>query len=244
MLQEDEALIDGYLDSLSLTGESPRCYRDHMRLFANLMEPRGGLAAASPGDVAEWLEGSAPATHNSRLSILRSFYRWLSVESCLPLNPISAMRNRRAVTVRERRPLSRSEAERAASSAPDERDELVCRLVLCCGLKPAEVTGLSVRDVSETVPTQVLCGPVGRWGRRRLVELDEATGGLARRAAERRAACGAGPLEPLVASRSNNNRGGRVTTRTVGDIVRGALAAIGTAPGDVSARGAGGRRQG
>ena len=236
MLPEDKVLIEEFLSTLRLAERSLQCYYDSLRLFADFMEGRGGLPCAGCADVEEFVDGRAPATRNLRLYVLRPFYSWLSVELSAPLNPISRMRGERPLPAWERAPLSLEDAERAALTCGDDRDELVCRLALHLGLKPVEITGIALRDVSLEPQPMVLCGPVGRRGERRIVALDPAAASLARSVLSQRLSEGAGPQDPLVASRSNNNRGGRVTTASVRIVLRGALAAVGTSPKGTSRR--------
>lgn len=234
MTPEDKTLIEEFIESLSLVGSSPRCYRDNLKTFANRMEPYGGLPCASCDDVLGWLDGNAPRTYNCRLSVLRSFYTWLSIETASPLSPIAVMRDVRPLAKWERAPLSADDVRKALSAVCDPRDALVCRLALLCGLGPAEITGIAICDVEAAPPVRILCGPLGKYGRRRIIEPDPVTASMAVSQARLRLSQGADPSGPLVASRSNNSLGKPLTGHSANNIVNSALSAIGTTLRNVS----------
>jgi len=148
----------------------------------------------------------------------RSFFKYLHREGVVPRNPAAALRSpRKRRTLPE--PLTQKEVERLLAlplppGMRGARDRAILETLYSAGLRVGELCGADLADVDlETGVMRVR----GKGKKERLTFL----GGAARRSIERYLALrqtthGHGATEALIV----NNRGGRLTTRSVERIVK------------------------
>jgi integrase/recombinase XerC len=192
--------------------------------------------------------GLSRASVSRKLAALRSFFRFLSRQGRVAANPAALVQAPR-VPVRTARHLSVDEAFQllAAPSAVADgygrspegakavllaRDRAILELFYASGLRIGELTGLNLRDLDFADGLVRVLGkgrkerivPVGREARRALEAYLAIRGGL-------RGGAGASASGPGSAEAADalflNHRGGRITTRSVGQIVLRYLMASG-----------------
>ncbi|OFK23022.1 hypothetical protein [Olsenella sp. HMSC062G07] len=249
MIPEDNVLIEEFLASRNLTARSREDYAYTLSLFADHLEGKGGLLAAEPADFDDWAGRLAASTYNCYLGIVRPFFKWCLVEGYCDALPILTMRNRPKAAAWRRRKLTDDEAEEAISSLTSTRDVAICRLALQCGLTPTQIELLDVGALVSGPDGPVLsCAPrKGASGRALAIALDSASAFVVAAQVRARTEQGAAAGDPMFASLSPRNRGGRLTQRSILRVVSSALSSIGLTSRDVEAsfgaRTRGGRRR-
>jgi integrase/recombinase XerC len=148
-----------------------------------------------------------------RLSVLRSFFRFLGRESVVEANPAKLVSSPKALKKIPEVPTAEElgkffNALPATAEILPVRDRALFELLYGCGLRAAELVGLNLADIQDGV---LLVR--GKGSKERLVPI----GGAAARAL---ATCLAMRLESENPAIFLNHRGGRLTTRSVGRIVK------------------------
>ncbi|MCL6596382.1 MAG: tyrosine-type recombinase/integrase [Firmicutes bacterium] len=169
-----------FLLALRQAGRSNATIRRYRRVLDDLAEVGVGKALGG--------EDSSPATRRLRHAVLSRFFRWAVAEAILDANPLA---NRPPPRVQEQVPRSVPAGELsrlgAAVRAQPLRIRAIFTLVLECGLREAEATGLRVRDVDLSTRGQEGVRVRGKGGKERLVPLPP---GYESRALLRRLAAG------------------------------------------------------
>src|SRR5262249_19153156 len=151
-----------------------------------------------------------------RLAAVRSWCRFLCRQGALAANPADGLRGPR----QDRRLphfLSEEQTARLLRSPPADtplglRDRAILETLYSAGLRAAELTGLALGDLDCAAG---LATVRGKGKRERLVML----GGPALEALESWLACRGAVARPAQAAVFLNQRGGRLTTRSVGRLV-------------------------
>jgi len=231
VLDPRPALVADFLDHLArergCSPETVRAYRVDLAQFCDYWQDRLSgkpLPQLDHDDVRDFLGlllrgGYERRTAARKLSSVKTFFRYLVRSGRLARNPA---RNVKGPRVEQRLPgfLSQFQVRQAlegpAETGPELRDRAILETLYGSGLRAAELVGLNMRDVDfagETVRVR------GKGGKERIVPL-----GRAERAA----------IERYLAARPNrtapalflNARGGRLTTRSVQNIVRRTLSRV------------------
>jgi integrase/recombinase XerC len=175
--------------------------------------------------------GLARRSIGRKLSAVRSFYRWLSREGVVEANPARTVRSPKA----ERRLpgwLTRGDMDRVFVLAENRaaeggfggaRDLAILETFYATGIRVSELQGLSVRDV-DLVADQVKVRGKGR--KERIVPLGDAAGRALRRYEPRRAEVLRRSDRPDRDALFVSDRGRRLSTRRIQDIVREFLDAV------------------
>lgn len=185
---------------------------DHLRAFRDDVSGR-----LSPGTVSTYLTG------------IRSFYRWADSPSFPDVaSGVKGAHSRRgfkkeALTPEE----ARLVLERCQGESPQElRDFAMVNLMIRTGLRDIEVVRADVGDIDRSAGRRVLLVQgKGRSEKDELVVLSDKAYQPIERYLGTRPGCG--PGDPLFASLSRRNPGGRLTTRTVSAVAKRALQAAG-----------------
>jgi integrase/recombinase XerC len=155
------------------------------------------------------------------LAAVRSFYRWLAQEGVVEQNPASLIstpklpkRLPRVPTIEEMNTVLDGQMPETATFP--ERDRLMLELLYGCGIRNSELVGINVDDMRMSTEAILIRG---KGKKERYVLFGEsAKAALAAYLAQRQ--------EVLSCTRKNtaalliNQRGGRLTTRSVGRIVK------------------------
>ena len=233
------ASIRGFLDHLaSERNASPhtvRCYEDDLVQFeAYLVEATGDGADPTQADArrlrgfSAWLSGRgyAASTIARRLASLRSFYRHQRRQGAVVGDPAGGLRNpkqpRRLPKMLRVEEVIRLLDAIPTADAAGVRDRAMFETLYGGGLRVSELVGLDLGDLDEEAE---LVRVRGKGRRERLCPVGPmAMGWMARWRALRR------PSKPGDLALFLNQRGGRLTTRSVGRLLHDHLAAQGLDP--------------
>ena len=197
--EDDLRAIGRYLDSLwlerGLSKQTLEAYRTDLTLLAGWLAGRGGLYAATRGDLLEHLAWRIQAGYSARstarlLSCLRGFYRHALREALISEDPTL---NIAMPQLGRPLPETLSEADvEALLAAPDLEDNLGLRdrcmieVLYASGLRVTELVGLRVDQLNSR---QGVLRVTGKGNKERLVPLgEEALAWIVRFCAEARPA--------------------------------------------------------
>jgi len=167
------------------------------------------------------------------LAALRSLYKWLGREGLVAQNPARLVATPRLPKNLPRVPTIEElnavlDAEMPESAAFPARDRVIFELLYGCGIRNSELVGIDLEDIHwkrEAILVR------GKGKKERLVPFGE-TANIALRdyLPERKRMMGNRPV--TVTALLVNTRGGRITTRSIGRIVK-SIAVAGGLPSDV-----------
>jgi integrase/recombinase XerC len=191
---------------------------DHMRI-------RGFLSHL-------YAQGLGKTSVARALAAVRSLYRWLAKEGVVEQNPAALVatprlpqRLPRVPTIEEMNRIL--DAELPESVAFPERDRLILELLYGCGLRNSELTGLQLQDVRSDEVLLIR----GKGKKERYVPFGESARAAIRDYMPQRQRVLA-QFKKKTAVLLVNRRGGSLTTRSVGRIVKQIAVACGL-PSDV-----------
>lgn len=219
--------VAGFLRHLSVEkNASPhtlRSYRSDLVEFTRNLA--GGIESADSRAIRGFLvslhaRGLDAVTVARKLAAVRSFYRFLVRRGVVERNPARETRGpRRAQKLVSFLPIDEATAlvdARALGGAARDRDVAILELLYATGLRVSELTGLDVEAVDRTERTVRV---LGKGRKERIVPY----GAPAARALERYLAPRPAARGPLFV----NARGGRLTDRSVRNVVRRAARSAG-----------------
>ena len=202
-----------WLDEAGLSWDSAR--REHVLAF------RAGLQAA----------GYKPATVNAYLAAVRSFYRFTEAERIYP-NVAAGVKGLKRSTAGAKDALTVEQAARYAAPASGERtlkqlrDDALAVLMVTRGLRTIEVARADVGDVRQVGGRAVLMVQgKGYTDKGDMIVLSPEILDAIYRYLDARGHVE--PSDPLFASTSNRNAGGRMSTRSISHICKERLHDIG-----------------
>jgi integrase/recombinase XerC len=222
--------ISKFLDSLrgerNASEHTLRAYRNELGRFAEYLGPEGRWKEIDHITIRGFLShlhgcGLSKVSVARALASLRSMYKWLGREGILAQNPAKLVsaprlpkRLPRVPTMEEINGLLNTEMPESA--AFPERDRAIFELLYGCGLRNSELVGTELNDIEEANGVILIRG---KGKKQRYVPLEGA-------AAEALAAYREARQKVLNATRRKtsrlfiNHRGGPLTTRSVGRIVK------------------------
>jgi integrase/recombinase XerC len=230
--------VADFLRHLSERNASPhtiKAYSSDLALFTNYAGSRGWKQidhVAVRGFLALLYEKGLSKTSVARsLAAVRSLYRWLAREGIVEQNPAKlvatpklARKLPRVPTIEEMNTMIDGEMPEVA--AFPERDRLLFELLYGCGIRNSELTGIDLDDIRLSVEAILIRGK-GR--KERYVPFgDSVKTALAAYLPERQKllqTTGKNSAALLI-----NRRAGRLTTRSVGRIVKKIAVAKGLSP--------------
>ena len=221
----------GDIDVAEVTKRSYRCGLRSLEEYA--IENGLDVDALETSDIVafkkELLTRLSPGTVSTYLKGVKSFYKWADsdgfpdVASKVKGAPLSRDFKKDTLT---REQAKRLLAEANGESEQERRDYAILSLMLRTGLRDIEVVRADVGDIKPHSGVMVLfVHGKGRSGKDDFVVLADALLTDINRYLDARGHCS--PTDPLFASTSNRNKGGRLTTRSVSGIVKQALRNIG-----------------
>ena len=212
-----------------------KAYQQELTLFATYAGSRGWKQIdhiAVRGFLSQLYEKGLSKTSVARaLAAVRSLYRWLAREGVVEQNPAKLVATPklpkklpRVPTIEEMNSVIDGEMPEVA--AFPERDRLMLELLYGCGIRNAELTGINLDDIRLGAEAILIRG---KGKKERYVPFgDSVKRGLAAYLPERH------KLLETVRKHSPalliNRRGGRLTTRSVGRIIKKIAVAKGLSP--------------
>lgn len=212
-----------------------KAYTQDLDNFAAYVGPRGWRKidhVTIRGFLSHLYEKGLSKTSVARaLAAVRSLYRWLAQEGVVEQNPATLVSTPklpkklpRVPTIEEMNSVLDGQMPEAA--AFPERDRLMLELLYGCGIRNSELIGINLEDIRLSAEAILIRG---KGKKERYVPFGEsARAGLAAYLPVRR--------QMLAETRKNtpalliNRRGGRLTTRSVGRIVKRIAVAKGLSP--------------
>lgn len=230
--------IDKFLQSLRQRNASPhtiKAYASDLENFAAYVGPRSWRSidhVTIRGFLSHLYEKKLGKTSVARsLAALRSFYRWLAQEGMVEQNPATLVSTPkiskklpRVPTIEEINTVLDGQMPEVASFP--ERDRIMFELLYGCGIRNSELIGINLDDIrlsSEAILIR------GKGKKERYVPFgDSVRAALAAYLPVRQ--------QMLAGNKKNtsallvNRRGGRLTTRSVGRIIKKIAVAKGLSP--------------
>ena len=171
-----------------------------------------------------------PTTVQSYIVVVRSFFQWTSQEGIYP-NVADKVKGAKISTQHKKDPLTTNQAKDIISSfdrstEAGARDYAIFSLMITGGLRDIEVQRASLEDLRILGDDTVLyIQGKGREEKSDYVKIPHPVEKAIREYLKLRT--GIKASDPLFSSTSNNNRGGRLTTRSISGIVKKAFKASG-----------------
>jgi integrase/recombinase XerC len=233
-----EKAVTDFLRHLRERNASPhtiKAYSGDLANFAAYAGPRGWNSIdhiAIRGFLSQLYEKGLGKTSVARsLAAVRSLYRWLAREGVVEQNPAKlvatpklAKKLPRVPTIEEMNSVLDGKMPEAA--AFPERDRLMLEMLYGCGIRNSELTGINLDDIRLSAEAILIRG---KGKKERYVPFgDSVRDALAGYLPARKA--------QLAQTRKNttalliNQRGGRLTTRSVGRIIKKIAVAKGLSP--------------
>jgi integrase/recombinase XerC len=213
-----------------------RAYRNELRRFAEYLGPEIGWKDVDHTSIRGFLShlhacGLSKVSVARALAALRSMYRWLAREGIVRQNPAKLVATPKLPKKLPRVPTLEEMNALLDSPMPEnaafpERDRAIFELLYGCGLRNSELVGIELGDVDDANGVILVRG---KGKKQRYVPLAGAAGEAleAYRVARRQALAEAGKNTQRLFI---NRRGGALTTRSVGRIVKQIAVAKGLPP--------------
>ena len=230
--QRIEELVDSFILSQDVKQSSRELYRRTLKQYFNWVEKKGySLSQIARPQLLEYKEellssGMSSLTVGSYITSVRRFYTWTEANKFYP-NIAKDIKSPKRKQQFKKQPLLPAQATALLSYYQDKalRDYAIVNLLLRTGLRTIEVIRANVEDLTFKSSQRVLLvHGKGRDEKDNFVILTDKTYQPIERYLSTRRATGS---EPLFISDSNNNKGERLTTRTISYIVKEGLKAIG-----------------
>ena len=224
-----------HLREVNASHHTIKAYSRDLLLFAAYAGSRGWKQidhVAVRGFLSQFYEKGLSKTSVARaLAAVRSLYRWLAREGVVEQNPAKLVSTPklpkklpRVPTIEEMNTVIDGEMPEVA--AFPERDRLMLELLYGCGIRNSELTGINLEDIGLSAEAILIRG---KGKKERYVPFGDAVkAALAVYLPESQ------KLLTTIGKRSNalliNRRGGRLTTRSVGRIIKKIAVAKGLSP--------------
>jgi len=224
-----------HLREINASPHTIKAYSTDLSLFSAYAGARGLTQidhVAVRGYLSQLYERGLSKTSVARaLAAVRSFYRWLAREGIVEQNPAKLVATPklpkklpRVPTIEEMNSVIDGEMPEVA--AFPERDRLMLELLYGCGIRSSELTGINVDDIRLSAEAVLIRG---KGKKERYVPFGDLV---------RTALAAYLPERQKVLAHANkhlsallvNRRGGRLTTRSVGRIIKKIAVAKGLSP--------------
>lgn len=226
-------IITAYLDSQDLKPKSKETYKRSLKAFTNYLTANN-ITRATKIDILNYktylMSEYKPATVSAYLVAIKGLYRYLESEG-ITNNITSGIKGVKATKGHKKDCLSVEQAKQLLSSFDltnimSMRDFAIINLLIRTGLRTVEIERANIEDIRHIGGNALLY--VQGKGRDEKDEyvilttsvLEPITNYLKARGKVK-------DTSPLFASTSNNNKSGRLTTRTISNICKTALVNIG-----------------
>lgn len=234
--QRVDELTDSFILSQDVKESSKRIYRRTLKQFFNwIKEHRLKLEALIRADIIKYKEdllasGMSSLTVGSYITVVRKFYQWAEANKFYP-NIAKDIKTPKRKQQFKKQALTDLQAQALleyyqSKQAEALRDYAVINLLLRTGLRTVELTRSNIEDITFKDSKRILfIQGKGRDEKDNFVILTDKTYSPIDEYLKTRGALKT--KEPLFTSASNNNSGGRLTTRSISKIAKEGLKAIG-----------------
>ena len=231
--QRIEELVDRFIASQDVKESSKLLYRRTLKQYFNWVDSKGYLLSdITRPQIIEYKEdllssGMSSLTVGSYITSVRRFYEWTEANKFYP-NVAKGIKTPKRKQQFKKQPLLPAQAAALLSYYQDKalRDYAIVNLLLRTGLRTIEIIRANVEDITFKGSQRVLMvHGKGRDEKDNFVILTDKTYQPIEEYLSSRGRVKSS--EPLFTSTSNNNKGGRLTTRTISYIAKEGLKAIG-----------------
>lgn len=225
-----EKLVAAYLSQLDRMPKTVESYGYNLRPLLSWMEENHVAAGEmTPAHAlaykAALMKDRKPTTVNALLTTARRLYAWVELSTGYrnPFEGVEGVRVHKTGTSKAKDALTHAQARKVAhhegTGATGLRDRAMVNLALVCALRTVEVSRLNVGDYRRigSVATIAITGK-GHQEADTIKAVDDGTAALIDEYLRTR-----GDLDddmPLFSSASNRNKGGRMTTRAIGGVIK------------------------
>ena len=231
--------VEGFLRSLverNASFHTLKAYRQDLAGFSQYVgaRPWSGIDHVTiRGFLSHLYERGLSKTSVARsLAVVRSFYRWLAQEEMVEQNPAALVSTPklpkklpRVPTVEEINNLLDGKLPEIA--AFPERDQIIFELLYGCGIRNSELVGINLDDIQRSAELILIRG---KGKKQRLVPFGDSVKIALARYLPVRQQLLAGRRRGTQALLINRRDGGRLTTRSVGRIIKRLAVARGLPP--------------
>lgn len=228
-----ESLIGAFIADQDVKQSSKRLYKRTLKQYFNYVEKTAlQLDNITRANILNYKDslldsGMSSLTVGSYLTVVRKFYEWTEANKIYP-NVAKGIKTPTRKQQFKKQPLQPLQARELLKhlKTTNKRDFAIVNLLLRTGLRTIEVVRANIEDITFKGDKRVLLvHGKGRDEKDAFVILtDKAYKPIESYLEER----GRSNIkEPLFTSTSNNNKGGRLSTRTISYIAKEALKAIG-----------------
>ena len=226
-------LIDAFINDSDVKPSSKRLYRRTLKQYFNFIERMNyNLNEVARAQILEYKDsllndGMSSLTVGSYITSVRQFYNWTEANKIYP-NVAKGIKTPTRKQQFKKQPLTALQAKHLLKhlEAQSLRDYAIINLLLRTGLRTIEATRANVNDITIKNGTRVLMiQGKGRDEKDNFVILTNKAYKPLEAYLNQRGRTNTN--EPLFTSTSNNNKAGRLTTRTVSYIAKQGLKAIG-----------------
>ena len=226
-------LVDSFIEAQDIKQNSKDLYRRTLKQYFAWVDEKGYLLSEiARTQLLEYKEdllssGLSSLTVSSYITSVRRFYEWTEANKFYP-NVAKGIKSPKRKQQFKKQPLLPSQATELLNYYQGKalRDYAIITLLLRTGLRTIEVVRATVEDLTYKGSQRVLLvHGKGRDEKDNFVILtDKSYQPIAEYLKTRK---GVSSSDPLFTSTSNNSKGGRLTTRTISQIAKEGLRAIG-----------------
>ena len=226
-----EELLQAFINSQDIKNNSRETYSKNLRHFFKwTVDNNYNLSELARPEVIRYkeellLSNKSSLTVSAYITPVRKFYDWTEANKYYP-NIAKSLKSPKRVQQFRKRPLTPEQCTQLLHSTETARDQALISLILRTGLRTIEVIRANVEDITFIGSNRVLMiQGKGRDTKDTFVVLTDKTLKAIDNYLKTRP--GAAPQEPLFISTSNNNKGERLTTKTISTTCKKYLRKIG-----------------
>lgn len=228
-----QELMDSFIASQDVRESSRALYRRTLRQYFNWIDRTGlQLSEITRVEILRYKEellasGMSPLSVGSYITAVRKFYEWAEANKYYP-NVAKGVKTPKKRQEFKKHPLTPGQSQDLLKYYQDKalRDYAIVNLLLRTGLRTIEVSRANVEDITYREDKRVLLiQGKGRDSKDDLVVVTDKTYAPIAEYLATRGKVKKG--EPLFISSSNNSKGERISTRTISQIAKDGLRAIG-----------------
>jgi integrase/recombinase XerC len=231
--------VEGFLRSLverNASAHTLKAYRQDLAAFSQYVGSRNwsGIDHITiRGFLSRLYEQGLSKTSVARsLAVVRSFYRWLAKEEMVEQNPAALVSTPKLPKKLPRVPTMEEMNRVLDEKMPEiaafpERDQIMFELLYGCGIRNSELVGINLDDIRISAEVILIRG---KGKKERYVPFGESVKTALARYLPARQQLLAGGRKTTHALLINRRDGGRLTTRSVGRIIKKVAVARGLPP--------------
>lgn len=211
-------LMQKYLDYIDVSDNTTKTYNVGLIQFSEYIK-RNNIKEPTREDIIEFREylkvDHKPNTVNSYMIAIRNFYSWLEYEG-ITKDIARKIKGVKLERIHLKRGLSKEEISQVLNVCKDLREKLLIKIMISCALRINEVANIQLQDFynDKGVIMLIILGKARNGLKQDSVKIDDRLFELIKEYCNEYK-----PNDYLFYSTSNNNKGGKLTTKTLRLIV-------------------------